>query len=181
MAEDVSHKKIFAAASLGGHWKQLLRITQSLEGRYEVVYASTHPKCAEMIGAGHFYQMPDFSRQDAWRIIPSFFLSPVAHSTKGTSRCSAYHRGRTGTGLPPGSLDTALQDHMGGQHCERRPPISQRTHCHPLRITRLYPMARFGTARRHLCWYSMGNTRNEINTLEDYKNDIRRHRNTTTL
>lgn len=73
MAEEVSHKKIFAAASLGGHWKQLLRITQSLEGRYEVVYASTHPKCAEMIGAGHFYQMPDFSRQDAWRIIPSFF------------------------------------------------------------------------------------------------------------
>ena len=73
MAEEVSHKKIFAAASLGGHWKQLLRITQSLEGRYEVVYASTHPKCAEMIGTSHFYQMPDFSRQDAWRIIPSFF------------------------------------------------------------------------------------------------------------
>lgn len=66
-------KKIFAAASIGGHWKQLLRITKSLDGQYEVVYASTHPNCASMTEGGKFYLLSDFSRSDAWRIIPSFF------------------------------------------------------------------------------------------------------------
>ena len=67
-------KKIFAAASLGGHWKQLLRITRPLEERYKVVYASNHPKCATMIGEGAgFYVIQDFSRNDAWRLLPAFF------------------------------------------------------------------------------------------------------------
>ena len=66
-------KKLFAAASLGGHWKQLLRITTPLEERFEVVYASTHPRCASMVGDHVFYLMADFSRTDAWRFIPSFF------------------------------------------------------------------------------------------------------------
>lgn len=65
-------KKIFAAASIGGHWKQLLRITQPLEGQFEVVYASTHPNCAAMVEGNTFYQMPDFSRSDAWRLLPAF-------------------------------------------------------------------------------------------------------------
>ena len=66
-------KKIFAVASIGGHWKQLLRITKPLEERYEVVYASTHPRCATMIGGHGFYVVSDFSRKDAWRLLPSFF------------------------------------------------------------------------------------------------------------
>lgn len=66
-------KKIFAAASIGGHWKQLLRITKPLEKKFEVVYASTHPKCASMTDGGTFYLMNDFSRKDAWRMIPAFF------------------------------------------------------------------------------------------------------------
>ena len=65
--------KIFAAASIGGHWKQLLRITKPLEKKFEVVYASTHPKCASMTDGGTFYLMNDFSRKDAWRMIPAFF------------------------------------------------------------------------------------------------------------
>ena len=65
-------KKIFAAASIGGHWKQLLRITKPLEGHFEMVYASTHPKCATMTEGCTFYLMSDFSRQDAWRMIPAF-------------------------------------------------------------------------------------------------------------
>jgi len=65
--------KIFAAASIGGHWKQLLRITKPLEGRFEIVYASTHSKCATMTDGSTFYLMSDFSRQDAWRMIPAFF------------------------------------------------------------------------------------------------------------
>lgn len=66
-------KKIFAAASNGGHWKQLLRITKPLEKHYEVVYASTHAKCSTIIEEKKFYLMSDFSRRNAWRIIPSFF------------------------------------------------------------------------------------------------------------
>lgn len=66
-------KKVFAAASIGGHWKQLLRITKPLEERFEVVYASTHPKCATMTDGATFYLMSDFSRKDAWRVLPAFF------------------------------------------------------------------------------------------------------------
>ena len=44
-----------------------------MQERFEVVYASTHPKCATMVGDATFYVMPDFSRKDAWRLIPSFF------------------------------------------------------------------------------------------------------------
>ena len=73
MGEAIRKKKVFAAASLGGHWKELLRITKPLEDRFEVVYASTHPKCAAMAGAGTFYLIHDFSRKDAWRLVPAFF------------------------------------------------------------------------------------------------------------
>ena len=66
-------RKIFAAASIGGHWKQLLRITKPLEEQFEVVYASTHPKCSSMCGRGKFYLLNDFTRKDAWRIGPGFF------------------------------------------------------------------------------------------------------------
>lgn len=66
-------KKIFAAASNGGHWVQLLRLSRPLEERYEVMYASTHPKCASMIGGRQFFLMSDFNRNDAWRMVPSFF------------------------------------------------------------------------------------------------------------
>ena len=67
-------KKIFAVASLGGHWKQLLRITRPLEENFEVVYASTHPKCVTMIDEGaSFYVIRDFSRKDVWRMLPAFF------------------------------------------------------------------------------------------------------------
>ncbi|MBQ8452296.1 MAG: oligosaccharide biosynthesis protein Alg14 [Prevotella sp.] len=66
-------RKIFAAASIGGHWKQLLRITKPLEEQFEVVYASTHPKCSSMCGGGKFYLLNDFNRKDAWRIVPGFF------------------------------------------------------------------------------------------------------------
>ena len=68
------NKKIFAAASFGGHWKQLLRITIPLEESFDVVYASTHPKCATMIDKGvSFYVIQDFSRKNIWRL-PSTFL-----------------------------------------------------------------------------------------------------------
>lgn len=86
-------KKIFAVASIGGHWIQLLRIAKPLEGRYEVVYLCTHSKCATMVEGHQFYQMADYSRWDAWKLIPSFFQlmkiirkeHPVAILTTGAT------------------------------------------------------------------------------------------------
>lgn len=71
--KEIKKKRIFAAASFGGHWKQLLRITKPLEERFEVVYASTHPKSSMMIGSNIFYLIGDFNRKDAWRMVPAFF------------------------------------------------------------------------------------------------------------
>lgn len=37
-----------------------------------MVYASTHPKCANMVEGKDFYLIRDFNRNNAWRIIPAF-------------------------------------------------------------------------------------------------------------
>jgi len=66
-------KKIMAVASIGGHWVQLLRIARQMENDYEVVYLCTHPKCATMVEGQKFYLMEDYSRWDAWKMIPAFF------------------------------------------------------------------------------------------------------------
>lgn len=65
--------KILAVASIGGHWIQLLRITKSLFAKEEVVFMSTHEKCANMIDGRQFHKMSDFSRWDAYKLIPTFF------------------------------------------------------------------------------------------------------------
>jgi len=65
--------KIFAVASIGGHWIQLLRIVKPLEERYEVVYLCTHSKCATMVEGHKFYQLTDFSRWNFWKMVPAFF------------------------------------------------------------------------------------------------------------
>lgn len=65
-------KKVMAVASIGGHWIQLLRIARPMEEHYEMVYVSTHPKCATMVEGQKFCQTPDFSRSDVWKLIPSF-------------------------------------------------------------------------------------------------------------
>ncbi|UKK49460.1 oligosaccharide biosynthesis protein Alg14 [Prevotella sp. E9-3] len=66
-------RKVMAVASIGGHWIQLLRIARPMEEHYDMLYVSTHPKCATMVEGQKFYQTTDFSRSDAWRLIPSFF------------------------------------------------------------------------------------------------------------
>lgn len=66
-------KKVMAVASIGGHWVQLLRIARPLEENYEITYVSTHEKCATMVEGQRFFQTSDFSRTDAWKLIPSFF------------------------------------------------------------------------------------------------------------
>ena len=47
--------KVFAVASIGGHWVQLLRIAKALEKEFDVVYMSTHEKCATMV-EGRIYE-----------------------------------------------------------------------------------------------------------------------------
>ena len=69
----MNKKKIFAVASIGGHWVQLLRIARPMEERYEVVYLCTHPKCATMVEGHEFLLIEDYSRWDAWKMIPAFF------------------------------------------------------------------------------------------------------------
>lgn len=68
-------RKVMAVASIGGHWIQLLRIARPMEERYEMVYVSTHPKCATMVEGQKFCQTADFSRTNAWKLIPSFFMT----------------------------------------------------------------------------------------------------------
>ena len=65
-------KKVMAVASIGGHWIQLLRIARPMEERYKMLYVSTHPKCATMVEGQTYFHTTDFSRADAWKIIPSF-------------------------------------------------------------------------------------------------------------
>ena len=62
-----------AVASIGGHWVQLLRIAKPMEDKYEVVFLCTHPKCATMVEGHKFILISDYSRWDAWKMIPSFF------------------------------------------------------------------------------------------------------------
>ena len=66
-------KKVLAVASIGGHWIQLLRLAKGLEATYDVAYMSTHPKCAAMVEGHRFYQVRDFSRWDAYKVMPAFF------------------------------------------------------------------------------------------------------------
>ena len=66
-------KTILAVASIGGHWVQLLRIASGLEATHEVAYMSTHAKCATMVEGHRFYKITDFSRWDAYKVVPAFF------------------------------------------------------------------------------------------------------------
>ena len=66
-------RKVLAVASIGGHWIQLLRIARPMEEHYEIVYMCTHPKCAAIVEGKKFYLATDFSRSDAWKLIPAFF------------------------------------------------------------------------------------------------------------
>lgn len=66
-------KKVMAVASIGGHWVQLLRIARPLEEYFEMVYVSTHQKCATMVEGQPFFKTEDFSRTDVWKHVLSFF------------------------------------------------------------------------------------------------------------
>lgn len=43
-----------------------------------MVYVSTHPKCAAMVEGKNYYLATDFSRSNAWKLIPAFFRQLVS-------------------------------------------------------------------------------------------------------
>lgn len=63
---------IFAVASIGGHWIQLLRIAEGLKEHFNITYCSTNPKCAAMVVGEDYFLTSDFSRWDAYKVFPSF-------------------------------------------------------------------------------------------------------------
>ena len=67
--------KVFAVASIGGHWVQLLRIAKALEKEFDVIYMSTHEKCATMVEGRVYYSMNDFSRWDFYKMFPELLHS----------------------------------------------------------------------------------------------------------
>lgn len=67
--------KVFAVASIGGHWVQLLRIAKALEKEFDVVYMSTHEKCTTMVEGRVYYSMNDFSRWDFYKMFPELLHS----------------------------------------------------------------------------------------------------------
>lgn len=67
--------KVFAVASIGGHWVQLLRIAKALEKEFDVVYMSTHEKYATMVEGRVYYSMNDFSRWDFYKMFPELLHS----------------------------------------------------------------------------------------------------------
>lgn len=85
--------KILAVASQGGHWTQLRRIAAALEPRYDITYLSTIDMSPTLPDGAQMHIVPDFSRWDAWKIIPSLWstwsvvrgLKPRAIITTGAA------------------------------------------------------------------------------------------------
>lgn len=74
MKKDKNAKpRIVAVASIGGHWIQLLRIARGLGDTFDITYCSTESKCASMVPDAPFFVIRDFSRWNAYRLIPNLF------------------------------------------------------------------------------------------------------------
>lgn len=69
----INKVKLLAAASIGGHWVQLLRIVNPNNVDLEITYLSTHPKCATMVEGRKFYTISDFNRWNFYKMFPEFF------------------------------------------------------------------------------------------------------------
>jgi len=65
--------KVLAVASIGGHWIQLLRLTKAFSTEIELIYISTDDKIRVMVSESKFYKISDFSRWNAYKIVPVLF------------------------------------------------------------------------------------------------------------
>ncbi len=74
--------KILAIASKGGHWVQLLRITEALSTS-QITYVSTYPKSVQPVKGYPFYSIPEGNRNAILGLIRTFFLMlGIIHKTK---------------------------------------------------------------------------------------------------
>jgi len=65
--------KIFAVASAGGHWIQLLRLRPAFKG-HEVIYVSTNEEYAAMVEGCPFYAVSDSNRWQKSKLFSTFFM-----------------------------------------------------------------------------------------------------------
>lgn len=64
-----SQKKIFAISSPGGHWIQLTRLCNGLEGKNNIIYAMPD-KLFKPRQDQKVYSVMDVSADDKWKLIP---------------------------------------------------------------------------------------------------------------
>lgn len=64
--------KLLAISSPGGHWIQLTRLCERLQGRYDIVYAMPDNlfHTTDTVGEKQVYPITDVSADDKWRLIP---------------------------------------------------------------------------------------------------------------
>jgi UDP-N-acetylglucosamine:LPS N-acetylglucosamine transferase len=63
-----SSRKVLAVASGGGHWEQLMRLREGIEG-YEVTYATTDEAVARQSGIEGAYTLPDCNQNTPFQAL----------------------------------------------------------------------------------------------------------------
>ncbi|MDE6309457.1 MAG: oligosaccharide biosynthesis protein Alg14 [Muribaculaceae bacterium] len=72
MESSTPRKRVFAMASQGGHWVQLMRIVPAFGDRYELMFCSTKADYASVVGSDRFVVTKHYTRRTAWRMLPVF-------------------------------------------------------------------------------------------------------------
>ena len=67
----MSHKKILAISSGGGHWKELLRVLPGFES-YEVVFATVDSAYRHDVSGSRLYQVTDSCQWDRGALLKTF-------------------------------------------------------------------------------------------------------------
>jgi UDP-N-acetylglucosamine:LPS N-acetylglucosamine transferase len=60
--------KVMAIASIGGHWVQLLRLSNAFKDM-EVIYVSTSENMAQTVPGNKYYTVPDSNRRDKLNLL----------------------------------------------------------------------------------------------------------------
>lgn len=169
-----------AVASIGGHWVQLLRIARPMEKRFDMVYVSTHRKCATMVEGQKFYQTEDFSRSDAWKMIPSFFrMIKLVWQEKPKAIIT--------TGAAPGLMGLLVgwmmrKKTIWGQYCQCGTSVAEWAHSLKDCLKNIHAVGRSCRRQDCLCRKHSWKARSKCGVM-DKKNglnyDFRYNRNTT--
>lgn len=72
MESSAPRKRVFAVASQGGHWVQLMRIVPAFRDKYDMMFCSTKTDYANVVGSDRFVVIKDYTRHNAWRILSVF-------------------------------------------------------------------------------------------------------------